>query len=317
MLVVVTNLLQKTNVKGNFSKCINFIYLGDIMQFYNFFNMSNFAFPRFDFGGWAMPNFGWNNYSFFNTNFFSPWNNNFSRNYNFNWNNNFGWNNYSQSIGDTFVSTNLTTNTTPASFIFNNAQTASYIPKTTIDYTPSTYFAPTPTPSKPTVASTSTTKKTTYSQTPSLVNYRSLYREEALNTAKKDPNLERLMTTVSEKGNKVVISQASFVNDIPYAKKGAMDVLLAAADKIGQDLTITSALGCKTSPHSGSSTGDSHYNPNNPKIDFGGGLSHDAARSLKKDLESTGLFNFVNIEYDGATAHLDAQIKMSAYDKYA
>ena len=142
------------------------------MQFYNFFNMGNFALPRFDFGSWTVPNFGWNNYSFFNsTNVFSSWNNNFGWYYNFN------WNNYSQPIGDTFESTKLTTNTTPASFIFNNVQTPSYIPKTKIDYTPSTYLAPTPTPSiqtatsasvssKSTPVSTSTTIKTTYSSTP-------------------------------------------------------------------------------------------------------------------------------------------------------
>lgn len=153
--------------------------------------------------------------------------------------------------------------------------------------------------------------------TPSLINYRNLTREEALNAAKNDPSLERLVTTVSKNGHKVIISEASFVNDIPYAKKGTMDVLLAAADKIGRDLTITSALGCKTSPHSGTFTGNSHYNPTNPKIDFGGGLSPDEASRLEAELESTGLFNFVTREIDGKTAHLDAQIALSSYEAYA
>lgn len=270
------------------------------MLFYNLLNMNNFTFKNFSFNseGFTTPNLGLNNYRTFN-------------NTNVTFNNNFGWNSYFPPIGDTFVSSNTNSFNTQPNYNFNYSYTPTYAINTTINYTPSTYFAPLP-------SSGRTTGSSTVSRNPSLVDYKSLTRSEALNAAKRDPYLERLMTTVSDKGYTITINEdVDFINDIPYARKGTMDVLLAAADRVGRNLRVTSALGSKTSPHSGSSTGNSHYNPNNPKIDFGGGMSHDTAKALKRDLESTGLFNFVNIEYDGDTAHLDAQIKMSAYDKYA
>ena len=150
------------------------------------------------------------------------------------------------------------------------------------------------------------------------INYASLSREEALEKAKNDPNLEELVTTTSSKGHKVIISSVDFENDIPYAKKGTMEILLKVADKIGKDITITSALGTSSSPHAGKEDQTGHYNPTNPKLDFGGGLTTAEAEELKTALENTGYFEFVsNPEKHGATAHLDTRIKEESYEALA
>lgn len=149
------------------------------------------------------------------------------------------------------------------------------------------------------------------------INYASLSREEALKKAKNDPNLEELVTTTSSKGHKVIISSVDFENDIPYAKKGTMEILLKVADEIGKDITVTSALGTSSSPHSGKEDQTGHYDPINPKIDFGGNLTSEEANKLKEALEATGHFEFVDKEDHGTTAHLDARIDKKSYEALA
>lgn len=159
--------------------------------------------------------------------------------------------------------------------------------------------------------------KEKYSQT---INYGKLTRADALEKAKNDPNLEKLVTTTSSKGHKVIISSVDFENDIPYAKKGTMEILLKVADKIGKDITITSALGTSSSPHEGKDDQTGHYNPTNPKLDFGGGLNTAEAEELETALENTGYFEFVNPEAnkDGTGYwHLDLKINEDAYSALA
>lgn len=138
--------------------------------------------------------------------------------------------------------------------------------------------------------------------------YANMNRLEALKKAEKDPKLEKLTG-----GNGWSISEASFINDIPYAKKGTGLVLAKAARLTGENLVVTSALGTKDSPHAKNSGSASHYNSDNPKLDLGGGLSPEQANSLKAKLDSTGLFSRIMVESDGATAHLDVQIADSAF----
>ena len=83
--------------------------------------------------------------------------------------------------------------------------------------------------------------------------------------------------------------------------------------RLNINLTVTSALGTKNSPHRGSG----HYDSENPKLDFGGNLSLEEAEDLKEKLDSTGDFAFVNIEKHGATAHLDVKIKDEVLAQYA
>lgn len=299
------------------------------MSFYNWPNMSNFTYQNF---GLNFAGFGWPNFTtFFFKPFFMPLSN---FNYPSVWRSGPAYN-----IGDIFINSTSEQSSNASSTNLNFVQSSPYgqaLAK--LEYTPSSYLVPEPdyrpvqeakilfngvdTTIKPAIikkeesVDKQVVKKS--DTIPMLVDYRSLTRAEALNAAKKDPNLERLMTTTSEKGYTVTVNEPiNFINDIPYARKGAMDVILAAADKIECNLEITSALGSKLSPHAGTSTGNSHYNPLNPKIDFGGQLSHKAAENLKQELDSTGLFEFVKIEYDGDTAHLDTKIKLSAYKEYA
>ena len=77
-------------------------------------------------------------------------------------------------------------------------------------------------------------------------------------------------------------------------------------------ITITSALGTKTSPHD-KNCEHSHYDANNPKLDFGGGLTKEQAENLSEALMSTGKFEFATPESDGTTWHLDVKIRDSAY----
>jgi hypothetical protein len=142
--------------------------------------------------------------------------------------------------------------------------------------------------------------------------YARLSRSAALTEAAKNPNLEKLSG-----GNGWSVSNNSFANDIPYARKGTSAILSKAAAQIGQNITITSALGTKTSPHVKSTGYASHYNETNPKLDIGGGLSHHKALALQKKLLATGYFSRVSVESDGATSHLDVQIKESAYTNLA
>ena len=140
--------------------------------------------------------------------------------------------------------------------------------------------------------------------------YAALSRSSALEAAAKDPNLEKLTG-----GKGWSISESSFINDIPYARKGVSTILTRAAELTGETLVVTSALGTKDSPHAKGTSEASHYNSKNPKLDFGGGLSLSAAEALKKKLDDTGLFSRVDVEKDGDTAHLDVQIASSAFEK--
>ena len=141
-------------------------------------------------------------------------------------------------------------------------------------------------------------------------NYAYLTRTNALRKAKSDSNLEEL-----KGGRRWQISSESFIEDIPFARKGVSKLLDRICDEIGEDLVITSALGTINSPHSKSisRSGASHYNPKNPKLDIGGGLSVDKAKELQRKLKNTGLFSRVEVEVDGTTAHLDVQFKESAF----
>lgn len=144
-------------------------------------------------------------------------------------------------------------------------------------------------------------------KTSSYSGYRALSKTQAEIEAQK--NLEKLKSS----SGRWKVCTNSFINDIPYAGKGINAYLDDLTSRLNIDLTITSALGTKNSPH----TGKGHYDPVNPKLDFGGGLSYEEAEELKEKLDSTGDFAFVNIEKHGATAHLDVKIKDEVLAQYA
>ena len=148
------------------------------------------------------------------------------------------------------------------------------------------------------------------------IDYANLSREDAEEEAEKSDFLEKL-----ENGSDFSISDGSFVNDIKYAAKGMNKFLSKLAKKIRRKTTtklvVTSALGTKNSPHSKGSAAVSHYNPTNPKIDFGGQLSHEKGRELLACLRETGYFSRCEIEYHGNTCHIDVQVKQSELDKCA
>ncbi|MBR2430736.1 hypothetical protein IKB17_04680 [bacterium] len=138
------------------------------------------------------------------------------------------------------------------------------------------------------------------------LNYKNMTKSQAEAIA--DINLEKL-----KGGSNWSICSNSFINDIPYAAKGINPFLDALTEELDITLTVTSALGTKNSPHAPGG----HYDPLNPKLDFGGGLSHSEANELKAKLDSTGYFEFVNIETHGNTAHLDVKIKDNVLAQYA
>ena len=141
--------------------------------------------------------------------------------------------------------------------------------------------------------------------------YASLRREDALKKAKADSNLEEL-----SQGEGWSISKASFINDIPYARKGTGELLTKVCKNARVTLTVTSALGTANSPHDKNITGaESHYNELNPKLDLGGGLTAKEAQELKSKLEKTGCFSRIVVESDGETSHLDVQFKDSEYEE--
>ena len=137
--------------------------------------------------------------------------------------------------------------------------------------------------------------------------YRGLSKAQAEIEAQK--NLEKL----NPSSGRWSVCTNSFINDIPYARKGINAYLDDLTLRLNIKLTVTSALGTKNSPHRGSG----HFDPENPKLDFGGNLSFVEAEDLKEKLDSTGDFVFVNIEKHGATAHLDVKIKDEVLAQYA
>ena len=144
--------------------------------------------------------------------------------------------------------------------------------------------------------------------------YASLSREQALEKAKNDPNLEEL------KGGTGWELGQTFDNDIPYARKGTGQLLAEASRLTGEKLTVTSALGTATSPHTKGSGTASHYNEKNPKLDFGGGYTEEKAKEMAEKLMETNLFEFVTPEdnKDGTGHwHLDVKFKDSEYENIA
>ena len=171
------------------------------------------------------------------------------------------------------------------------------------------YNLPTLTPALPSIKTEKGNKTSSKLSSNGSHIYATLSKADAEKRAKANSNLEKL-----SKGEGWSISENSFENDIPYARKGTGALLDKVCKEAGVTLTVTSALGTKTSPHNKGITGaDSHYNENNPKLDLGGGLSDSQAKELKAKLDKTGLFSRVEVEPDGATSHLDVQFSDEAY----
>lgn len=159
-------------------------------------------------------------------------------------------------------------------------------------------------------SSNSLSKRKSSSKDYSNSTYASLSRSAAISKAEADSNLEKLTG-----GTGWSISNASFKNDIPYAAKGVGNFLNKLTQEIGENLTITSALGTKNSPHA---KNGGHYSDTNPKLDFGGGLSVAQAKDLERKLNATEYFEFVKREDHGdGTAHLDVKIKSETLAKHA
>ena len=136
--------------------------------------------------------------------------------------------------------------------------------------------------------------------------YQNLSKAEAITRARKD-GLEELRG--GERWN-----MSSFINDIPFAGRGINNFLDHLTEKIDSNITVTSALATKNSPHS---KNGGHYDAKNPKLDFGGQLSYSQAQTLKRKLDETGYFTRVEIESHGNTAHLDVKIKDEVLSEYA
>lgn len=137
--------------------------------------------------------------------------------------------------------------------------------------------------------------------------YGSMGKSFALQKAKTDSRLE----FIGNGGKGWSISDASFRNDIKYATRGTSGVLDGVVSEIRKtdpnfSLLVTSALGTATSPHSKKA---GHYNVDSVKLDFGGGMSKAQATKVARQLYATGKFDFADPECDGATWHIDAQIK--------
>lgn len=139
--------------------------------------------------------------------------------------------------------------------------------------------------------------------------YAKLTKQEAEKKAREDKNLEKLRG-----GKNWSVSSGSFINDIPYAARGINQFLNKLTEELNIDLTVTSALGTKTSPHV---KNGGHYDPYNPKLDFGN-LSCNEAEKLKTKLQKTGYFSRVAVEkHANNTAHLDVKIKDDVLAKFA
>lgn len=137
--------------------------------------------------------------------------------------------------------------------------------------------------------------------------YGSMSKNSALQKASNDSRLE----FIGNGGKGWSISDASFRNDIKYATSGTSSVLDGVVAEIRKtdpnfSLLVTSALGTASSPHSKNA---GHYNVESVKLDFGGGMSKAQATKVASQLRETGKFDFADPECDGATWHIDAQIK--------
>ncbi len=137
--------------------------------------------------------------------------------------------------------------------------------------------------------------------------YGNLGMNAALQKARSDSRLE----FIGNGGNVWSISSGSFINDIKYATRGTSQVLDDVVSEVRKSdpnfsLLVTSALGTASSPHSKRA---GHYDVNSVKLDFGGGMSKSQATKVASQLRATGKFDFANLECDGSTWHIDAQIK--------
>ena len=136
--------------------------------------------------------------------------------------------------------------------------------------------------------------------------YSKMSKEKALAKAKNDSRLEKLTG-----GEGWSVSEASFITDIPYARKYTGEILSFVSSIIGENIVVTSALGTggskgKRSPHKISKNYCTHHNAENPKLDI---RTNGNAQKMSKKLKATGLFSRVSIEPD----HLDIQIKNEVY----
>ncbi len=136
--------------------------------------------------------------------------------------------------------------------------------------------------------------------------YAKLSQSAALKQAAGDSRLE----SIAAGGIGWRVSTADFQNDIMFATAGTTELLNSVVKEIRKkdetfSLTVTSALGTKTSPH----RARGHYNVENVKLDFGGQMSKAKAEKVAQQLMATGKFDFANPECDGRTYHIDAQFK--------
>ncbi len=136
--------------------------------------------------------------------------------------------------------------------------------------------------------------------------YAKLSKSVALKQAANDSRLE----SIAAGGTGWKVSSGDFQNDIMFATAGTTELLNSVVEEIRKkdgnfSLTVTSALGTKTSPH----RARGHYNVENVKLDFGGQMSKAKAEKVAQQLMATGKFDFANPECDGRTYHIDAQFK--------
>lgn len=165
-------------------------------------------------------------------------------------------------------------------------------------------------------SSSSSSRTSSSSSTGYRTDFASMTQTQATRAAEASPHLERL----DEVGNGWKLGN-TFENDIKYAAKGMNNFLDHLASKIskdlpsGTDLTVTSALGTASSPHSKNA---GHYDPVNPKLDFGGRMTNDEAEHLASSLQSTGYFSHILVEPHGdGYAHVDVRVKESVLDRFA
>ena len=146
--------------------------------------------------------------------------------------------------------------------------------------------------------------------------YGNYSRADAIQHAKADSRLESIAG-----GGTGWSCAATFENDITYATEGTSALLDAVVAKIretkpGFELLVTSALGTASSPHS-KRIRNSHYNPDNVKLDFDKSTWNGKPEDFAKALMNTGYFQFAVVEWhkNGKGWHIDAMFKPEALAK--
>lgn len=149
--------------------------------------------------------------------------------------------------------------------------------------------------------------------------YAGLERMDAMGQAAADPRLEG----IGGGGTNWSCSSASFTNDITYATRGTSRLLDAVVAEIRKTypnfkLVVTSALGTASSPHDKTIV-NSHYNPENVKLDFSRHTWEGEPEDFADALMATGYFQFAVAEYhkDGSGWHIDAMFKPEMLAKAA